>query len=426
MERVVKVTDIAIRHLPSSSSPRTVHSPHPCPPLRLPPCLFPPIGSTKTPSPSLASSPAYSTHPTPRHRPPPPTPPPPPPTTYPTARPLLTSTLSTALEHCNDLVLLFTLPDQTNGSGVGWDDGREQWRFVEGVPGGVVRGKRERAEDGRRRRGWRGGGGDDERDSDEEEDERVLTVLEYYRAQCANRAAALQSTVLSSSSPPRSPRSASPPPPLQPSRPATPPTRRRPTPSRARGGEAATTASSRRAVSSRDSEASKGGGGSSVTQTPSRQRSRKTVPAILNARQQQEQRDLDRELRTLQPLLSALAITPPAKKTVTAPQLAALRAAVDQQLRHRVCGGVGVWKWSKKRVGGEVRRRECEVRWDVDGGCVAWEGRKRWRRVQKTVAGIDVERLIVGGGLAGGVFEEWKARMRATSRAEERQGQHRR
>lgn len=327
---------------------------------------------------------------------------------------LLTATLSSTLEQCSELVLLFGLTERTDGRGSGgWQDGREEWRFVEEF-GGVVRGRRQAEEGARRRRRWRGENvDDDEKDSDDEVDERVLTVLEYYKAECAKRTAAL-------STPPPPPRPTSPPPqPLvtQPSRPPTPPpTVPRPTTTADEQKEAnhpspsdqLSTDSLSAADVRRQKEVEE------VAALKKRQQEEKEAmnrAAILLARQQQQQRDLDRELRALAPLLTALGL--PARKVSSAAQLAAVKGEVERLVRQRVCGGVSVWKWSKKAVGGEVKRRECEVRWDEVAVGVVWEGRKRWRQVTKCVRRSEVERVVVGGGVSGGVLEEWKARMRA-------------
>ena len=333
---------------------------------------------------------------------------------------LLTCALSSALEQCGELVLVFGLHERTDGNDcAGWDDGREQWRFVEEF-GGVIRGRRQKEEAAKPRRRWRGADAEDEKDSDDEADERVPTVLEHYQSECAKRAAA--QNPLSPSRPSPSPRPASPPPPTrvaqpppQPSRPATPPPVQLPSatavkekteekqqpPPPVDQSEVAAAAEAKRLKEEEAAAALK-----RRTEKEADNRA-----AILLARQQQQQRDLDRELRTLQPLLTALAL--PARKVSSQAQLAQLKADVDRSLRQRVCAGVSVWKWSKKRVGGEVKRRECVVRWDDEAEAVAWEGRKRWRQVTKTVRRSEVERLVVGGGVSGGVLDEWKARMRA-------------
>ena len=329
---------------------------------------------------------------------------------------LLTCSLSSALEQCSELVLLFGLRERTDGGeSSGWDEGREEWRFVEEL-GGVVVGKRQKDEESRQRRKWRGQGAEEEQDSDDEGNTQVPTVLEYYKAECAKRSAALNPL---STSPP-SPQPASPlPQPVvtqpqpQPPRPATPPPTEpqstTPAPEQKQhkppdNPSTDTAADEVEAKRKKDEEAA-------AALKRRAEKEAENRAAILLARQQQQQRDLDRELRTLQPLLTALSL--PARRVSTAAQLAELKAEVDRAVRQRVCGGVSVWKWSKKRVGGEVKRRECEVRWDDELGGVVWEGRKRWRQVVKVVRREEVERLVVGGGLAGGVLEEWKARMRA-------------
>ena len=331
----------------------------------------------------------------------------------------LTSALSSALEQCGELVLLFGLSERTDGGGEsgGWDGGREEGRFVEERDGGVAKGKRQAEAAARRRKGWRGGSADEERDSDDEADERVPTVLEYYQAECAKRAALLHPHAAAPASP--LPVSPAPQPAIdsslpQPSRPATPPPtqpppaaakheqrqeKQAPSSAEAQAADAAAAEAKRR----KNEEAA-------AALTVRQQKEADNRAAILLARQQQQQRDLDRELRALQPLISALALPP--RKVSTARQLGELRAEVERSLRQRVCGGVGVWKWSKKRVGGEVRRRECDVRWDEAADAVAWEGRKRWRQVTKQIRRAEVERLVVGGGVEGGVLEEWRARMR--------------
>ena len=332
----------------------------------------------------------------------------------------LTSTLSTALDQCSEVVLVFGLRDQTatsysssqNISSDGWDAAREEWRFVEGLSGGVERGKLDRPMRDDRRRGWRGA--KDERDSDDEEEVSELTVLEYYKVECAKRAAALQPSSSSLTPPPSEPPLPDPPA----SRPATPPPATDPPPTNQPTEEKLSPALVPNLPVDAEAEAAKRQKDEEAATALQKRREKEADnrAAILRARQQQEQRDLDRELRTLQPLLTALHIATPtssAKKPLTALGVAQLKAQVEQQLRQRVCAGMGVWKWSKKRVGGEVKRRECEVRWDEEGQCVSWEGRKRWRRVVKTVSGGDIERLVVGGGVTGGVLEEWKLRMKA-------------
>ena len=92
-------------------------------------------------------------------------------------------------------------------------------------------------------------------------------------------------------------------------------------------------------------------------------------------------------------------------------------------MRQRVCGGVSVWKWSKKAVGGEVKRRECEVRWDEVAVGVVWEGRKRWRQVTKCVRRSEVERVVVGGGVSGGGVGGVEGTYARTGRTEGRQWQ---